>query len=45
MQREYDLNALITINTDGQATLGPAITALTNLQAHLNSGNPRRSSD
>jgi flagellar hook-associated protein 3 FlgL len=39
MQREYDLNARITINTDGQATFGPAITALTNLQAHLNSGN------
>ncbi len=40
MQREYDLNALVTINTDGQAALGPAITALTNLQAHLNSGTP-----
>lgn len=38
MKREYDLNAQITINTDGQATFGPAITALTNLQAHLNAG-------
>jgi flagellar hook-associated protein 3 FlgL len=40
MQREYDLNAQVTINTDGQATFGPAITALTNLANHLNSGNP-----
>jgi flagellar hook-associated protein 3 FlgL len=35
MMRTYDLNAQIPINTDGQATFGPAITALTNLQAHL----------
>jgi flagellar hook-associated protein 3 FlgL len=40
MQREYDQNAQIPINTDGQATFGPAITALTNLQAHLNANTP-----
>jgi len=39
MQREYDLNAKIVINTPGQATFGPGLTALTSLQNHLLSGN------
>ncbi|MGE3272443.1 MAG: flagellar hook-associated protein FlgL [Chloroflexota bacterium] len=39
MEREYDLNAYVTINTPGQATLGPAITALFNLRANLLAGN------
>jgi flagellar hook-associated protein 3 FlgL len=37
--REYDLGARLAINTPGQATFGPAITALTNLRNHLNAGN------
>ena len=39
MEREYDLGAYVTINTPGQATLGPAITALFNLRNNLNAGN------
>lgn len=39
MEREYDLGAYVTINTPGQATLGPAITALYNLRNNLNAGN------
>ena len=39
MEREYDLGAYVTINTPGQATIGPAITALFNLRNNLNAGN------
>jgi flagellar hook-associated protein 3 FlgL len=39
MMREYDLGARLAINTPGQATFGPAITALTNLRNNLNAGN------
>ena len=39
MRREYDVNAYLVINTPGQATFGPAITALMNLRDHLNAGN------
>src|SRR5262249_51126093 len=39
MRREYDVNAYVTINTPGQTTFGPAITALFNLRDHLNAGN------
>jgi flagellar hook-associated protein 3 FlgL len=39
MRREYDVNAYLTINTPGQATFGPAFTALFNLRDHLNTGN------
>jgi flagellar hook-associated protein 3 FlgL len=39
MEREYDLGAYVTINTPGQATMGPAITALFNLRNNLNTGN------
>lgn len=39
MEREYDLGAYVTINTPGQATIGPAITALFNLRNDLNAGN------
>ena len=39
MEREYDLGAYVTINTPGQATMGPAITALFNLRNNLNAGN------
>ena len=39
MMREYDLGATLAINTPGQATFGPAITALTNLRNNLNAGN------
>jgi flagellar hook-associated protein 3 FlgL len=38
MEREYDLGAYVTINTPGQATMGPAITALFNLRNNLNAG-------
>jgi len=38
MRREYDQGAFVTINTPGQATFGPAITALMNLRDHLNAG-------
>jgi flagellar hook-associated protein 3 FlgL len=38
MRREYDQGAYVTINTPGQATFGPAITALLNLRDHLNAG-------
>jgi flagellar hook-associated protein 3 FlgL len=38
MRREYDVNAYLTINTPGEATFGPAITALFNLRDHLNAG-------
>jgi flagellar hook-associated protein 3 FlgL len=36
MRREYDVNAYLVINTPGQPTFGPAITALFNLRDHLN---------
>jgi flagellar hook-associated protein 3 FlgL len=39
MRREYDVNAYLTINTPGEATFGPAMTALVNLRDHLNAGN------
>jgi flagellar hook-associated protein 3 FlgL len=39
MEREYDLGAYVTINTPGQVTIGPAITALFNLRNNLNAGN------
>ena len=39
MEREYDLGAYVTINTPGQSTMGPAITALFNLRNNLNAGN------
>jgi flagellar hook-associated protein 3 FlgL len=39
MEREYDQGAYVTINTPGQATMGPAITALFNLRNNLNVGN------
>jgi flagellar hook-associated protein 3 FlgL len=39
MRREYDLNAFVTINTPGQATFDPAISALFNLKTNLNAGN------
>ncbi len=39
MRREYDVNAYLTINTPGEATFGPAFTALLNLRDHLNAGN------
>lgn len=38
MRREYDQGAYVTINTPGEATFGPAITALLNLRDHLNAG-------
>ena len=38
MRREYDQNAYLTINTPGEATFAPAITALMNLRDHLNAG-------
>ncbi len=40
MRREYDQGAFVTLNTPGQATFGPAITALMDLRDHLNAGNP-----
>jgi flagellar hook-associated protein 3 FlgL len=39
MRREYDVNAYLVINTPGQPTFGPAITALFNLRDHLNAAN------
>jgi flagellar hook-associated protein 3 FlgL len=40
MRREYDQGAFVTLNTPGQATFGPAITALMDLRDHLNAGDP-----
>jgi flagellar hook-associated protein 3 FlgL len=36
MRREYDVNAYLTM--PGEATFGPAFTALMNLRDHLNAG-------
>lgn len=38
LPRQYDVNGILTINTPGEPTFGPALTALTNLRDHLNAG-------